>query len=183
MKVSEAIGKLKIGDTVWVKLKADGFDDIGAPLKVASPVDYDYMWIHENDEISLTEPQPEKVEVPDCMGTFLDRYPDKKETAMHIIMHDFTESKYFDEFVKFPLTDYPMGWDRLMASALMFGYTAEQPKRWVVKNDGLVFSGFYGGGFNVLPRFTKEEHCYYKFTDRKKAEAVATLVEGSVEEV
>lgn len=62
MKVSEAIGKLKIGDTVWVKLKADGFDDIGAPLKVASPVDYDYMWLHEEDEISLTEPQAEKVE-------------------------------------------------------------------------------------------------------------------------
>ena len=47
----------------------------------------------------------------------------------------------------------------------------------------LGIGGFYGGGFNVLPRFTKEEHCYYKFTDRKKAEAVATLVEGSVEEV
>ena len=128
------------------------------------------------------EPQAEKVEVPSCMSIFLDHYPDKAETSMHIVMHDFTESEYFSEFAKIPLANYPMGWDRLMASALMFGYTIK-PKRWVVKNDGLVFSGFYGGGFNVLPRFTKEEHCYYKFTDRKKAEAVATLVEGSVEEV
>lgn len=129
----------------------------------------------------IDEPQAEKVEVPSCMGTFLDRYLDKKETAMHIIMHDFTESKYFDEFAELPLADYPMGWDKLMASALMFGYTVK-PKRWVVKSkDHISLESFINGTVN--PMWTTEEPLWMTFTDKSKAEAVATLVEGSVEEV
>lgn len=133
----------------------------------------------------LDEPQAEKVEVPSCMGTFLDRYLDKKETAMHIIMHDFTESKYFDEFAELPLADYPMGWDRVMASALMFGYTVK-PKRWVVRQGG--GEAWYLQGFrnsldgDIVKQWCSHEGCI-KFTDKSKAEAVATLVEGSVEEV
>ena len=132
----------------------------------------------------IEEPQPDKVEVPSGMGIFLDHYPDKEETAMHIVMHDFTESEYFSEFAKVPRSSYPMGWDRLMASALMFGYTVK-PKRWVVKlpND------YYFSSWVSLYSLESDGVAYkfyddvFVFDDRTKAEAVATLVEGSVEEV
>lgn len=182
MKVSEAIDRLEVGETVWVKATVDRINNEGKYIRAMSNASSVYL--DGRDEISLTEPQAEKVEVPSCMGTFLDRYPDKKETAMHIIMHDFTESKYFDEFVKFPLTDYPMGWDRLMASALMFGYTVK-PKRWVVKAGD--YHSTYVDSLTITSEKSRhtisgKEKAHY-FTDRAKAEAVATLVEGSVEEV
>lgn len=176
MKVSEAIDRLKVGDTVWVKSKVTAINSENTKTSI---------YLDGDEEISLTEPQAEKVEVPSCMGTFLDRYPDKKETAMHIIMHDFCESKYFDEFAELPLADYPMGWDRLMASALMFGYTVK-PKRWVVKavNKKYFISLAYGSGIGSLAECSaKTKEDAYQFTDKSKAEAVATLVDGSVEEV
>lgn len=132
------------------------------------------------------KPQAEKVEVPSCMGTFLDRYPDKKETAMHIIMHDFCESKYFAEFAEFHLADYPMGWDRLMASALMFGYTVKKEPTWVVKNaNGKYFVSLsYGSVLGTLRQGQiASKRRAYEFPDKAKAEAVAVLVDGSVEEI
>lgn len=181
MKVSEAIDRLEVGDEVWVKGVVDVvYRGLHPSINIR-----EVGWFSENTEISLTEPQSEKVEVPSCMGTFLDRYPDKKETAMHIIMHDFTESKYFDEFAELPLADYPMGWDRLMASALMFGYTVK-PKRWVVRLDnGRYVNDFQEAEFCIGIGITLEMDCLppFKFTDKSKADAVAVLVEGSVEEV
>lgn len=58
MKVSEAIGRLEVGDTVWVKGKVLDFDRGGydhCPLEVS--LFYEDEWIHENDEISLTDDQ------------------------------------------------------------------------------------------------------------------------------
>ncbi|HIX69278.1 MAG TPA: hypothetical protein IAA27_00940 [Candidatus Enterococcus stercoravium] len=131
----------------------------------------------------IEEPQAEKVEVPSCMGIFLDSYPDKEETAMHIVMHDFTKSEYFSEFAEIPLANYPMGWDRLMASALMFGYTVEQPKRWVVRTSSAYFEQFSGDSNHPFNFDATHNICVaLTFTDRKKAEAVAILIGGTVEE-
>lgn len=72
----------------------------------------------------------------------------------------------------------------------LFGYTVEQPKRWVVKNDrGYVamenFEDFntcrVGVRMSIVDK--KSEGSAWDDVDRKKAEAVATLVDGSVEEV
>ncbi|MGP5429512.1 hypothetical protein ACTXNW_08660 [Enterococcus malodoratus] len=62
----------------------------------------------------------------------------------------------------------------------------EQPKRWVVMQGGS--EAWYLQGFrNSLDGDIVKQWCSYegciKFTDRKKAEAVATFVDGSVEEV
>ena len=62
----------------------------------------------------------------------------------------------------------------------------EKPKRWVVMQGGSEV--WYLQGFrNSLDGDIVKQWCSYegciKFTERKKAEAVATLVEGSVEEV
>lgn len=182
MKVSEAIGKLKIGDTVWVKLKADGFDDIGAPLKVASPVDYDYMWLHEEDEISLTEPQGEKVEVPEFIAKLIRKYKERNGTLFCSIADLYNDSDEYKWYVN-NAEIYERAW--------VNGYTVK-PKRWVVKykpthhsSGEWYFIGFVGGDATLKPNCASHVDCktVIKFTDKSKAEAVAVLVEGSVEEV
>lgn len=62
----------------------------------------------------------------------------------------------------------------------------EKPKQWVVKRaDSDYITSFNQSLLNVNIDVTSSLDCasYYKFTDLKKAEAVATLVDGSVEEV
>lgn len=63
----------------------------------------------------------------------------------------------------------------------------EQPKRWVVKlpETGKYFANIsYGKMFGMIAEISEREaKDAYPFTDRAKAEAVATLVEGTVEEV
>ena len=62
----------------------------------------------------------------------------------------------------------------------------EEPKRWVVRQGGSEV--WYLQGFrnsldgDIVKQWCSHEGCI-KFTDKSKAEAVATLVEGSVEEV
>lgn len=62
----------------------------------------------------------------------------------------------------------------------------EKPKQWVVKRaDSDYITSFNQSLLNVNIDVTSSLDCasYYKFTDLKKAEAVALLVDGSVEEV
>ena len=73
-----------------------------------------------------------------------------------------------------------------MAKAHLYGYTVK-PKRWVVKfgsNLAYYFNGWYTDA-SIRPNgnSNKGDSSVMVFTDRTKAEAVATLVEGSVEEV
>ncbi|WP_270693135.1 DUF1642 domain-containing protein [Enterococcus malodoratus] len=67
------------------------------------------------------------------------------------------------------------------------GYEVEEePKRWVVRQGGSEV--WYLQGFrnsldgDIVKQWCNHEGCI-KFTDKSKAEAVATLVEGSMEEV
>ena len=178
MKVKDIIKDLTDLDEVWVKGKIERLD--GSDYHLVIAFNNRRCFFSKNDEIELGKSVGDKVEVPSCMGIFLDRYRDKEETAMHIIMHDFTKSEYFLEFAGIPLADYPMGWDRLMASALMFGY-AVKPKRWVVKKSAdRYFKAFNGIDFRPSLVIYEDHPCL--FTDRKKAEAVALLIDGEVEE-
>ena len=180
MKVSEAIDRLEVGDTVWVKGKVLDFDRGGydhCPLEVS--LFYEDEWLHENAEISLTEPQAEKVEArlaehwnedigdvlwwnfpveePPYCGTPLDEHFPKYKTHFSVI-------------------DMPN--------------ENEKPKRWVVKYESAgkiyYFTKWYQNNGNPFePNGSKEKHYsgVAKFTDKSKAQAVAVLVEGSVEEV
>lgn len=67
----------------------------------------------------------------------------------------------------------------------LFGYTVEQPKRWVVKyqNDDYFLCMTVGSGFGSPSACTKIKEKAYPFADKKKAEAVATLIDGSAEEI
>lgn len=62
------------------------------------------------------------------------------------------------------------------------GYTVKQEPKWVVKSkDHIGLESFVN--WTVKPMWTTEEPLWMTITDKSKAEAVATLVYGSVEEV
>ena len=113
----------------------------------------------------IDEPQAEKVEVTEKQAELLRAF--KGESIFELLTNCLVED------------------EELMAKAKLFGYTVK-PKRWVVRLDnGRYVNDFQEAKFCVGIGITLEMDCLppFKFTDRAKAEAVATLVEGSVEEV
>lgn len=133
----------------------------------------------------LDEPQTEKVEVPDFVAEWYESHKDDLEDAIsdqidhgHDIVLD--TRKDFDVWF-FDESDHPI--ETLIR--MKDGYTVK-PKRWVVKvvNEKYFVSLAYGSGIGSLAECSaKTKDDAYPFTDKSKAEAVATLVEGSVEEV
>lgn len=132
----------------------------------------------------IDEPQAEKVEVPDFVAEWYESHKDDLEDAIsgqidhgHDIVLD--TRKAFDVWF-FDESDCPI--ETLIR--MKDGYTVK-PKRWVVRQGGSEV--WYLQGFrnsldgDIVKQWCSHEGCI-KFTDRAKAEAVATLVEGSVEE-
>lgn len=111
----------------------------------------------------IDEPQAEKVEVTERQAQLLEAY--EGETLYALLGE-------CDEYEQ-----------ELLAKAKLFGYTFK-PKRWVVKMATGYFMDFEEGcneeGFEWV---SSSKSCCLVFTDKSKAEAVAVLVEGSVEEV
>lgn len=109
----------------------------------------------------LDEPQTEKVEITERQERLLKKYEDEP-------FHRLLNNCRTDE-------------EDLLARARLNGYTIKS-KRWVVKNkEHIGLESFINGTVN--PVWTTEEPLWMTFTDKAKAEAVATLVEGTVEEV
>lgn len=120
----------------------------------------------------LDEPQGEKVEVTEKQAELLRAFRD--ESLYELLANCLGED------------------EDLMAKAKLFGYTVK-PKRWVVKFNEAE-TDFYFMGWSAIYKTDdnpfvpngykeKDKDCVFKFDDLKKAESVATLVEGSVEEV
>lgn len=185
MKVSEAIDRLKVGDTVWVKGEVERIDEYsGSPLDVRFL--YECRWFSEDDEISLTEPT-KKVEIPLYVAEWIE-FCKEQEFSLYSAMSDkhlidgtFILSNPYQSFRSWLLDeDYH---EEIFARAWLDGFTIE-PKRWVVKIGD--YHSTYIESLTIIPklRYTlSEQEGAYKFTDKSKAKAVATLVEGSVEEV
>lgn len=113
----------------------------------------------------LDEPQAEKVEVTEKEAIEIEEHKQAGE-SVYEYLDSITVSTNLDD-------------DRL-AKAYLFGYTVK-PK-WVVKSkDHIGLESFINGTVN--PMWTTEEPLWMTFTDHAKAEAVAILVEGSVEEI
>lgn len=112
----------------------------------------------------IEEPKPEKVEVTEKQAELLRAF--KGESIYELLTNCLVED------------------EELMAKARLFGYTVK-PKRWVVR------AGEYHATYVDSLTITSEKSHHtisgkdraYYFTDKSKAEAVATLVEGSVEEI
>ncbi len=164
MKVSEAIDRLKVGDTVWLKgtfdLRLIDTEEIRLEFSDACSG----LWLNGEQEISLTEPQAEKVEVTEEQAQLL------KEREGETIFTQLSVCKSEEE--------------ELFARAILFGYTVKQEPKWVVKKgkDCVLTSFTFFDEKSVNYESNSYGKNYMYFTDRTKAEAVATLVEGSVEE-
>lgn len=163
MKVGEAIDQLEIGDTVWAKATVNAINFEGGYIRAENTKTSIYL--DGNAEISLEEPQAEKVEITERQAQLLEAYEGE---TLYALLGECNEYE-----------------QELLAKAKLFGYTVK-PKRWVVRQGGSEV--WYLQGFrnsldgDIVKQWCSHKGCI-KFTDRAKAEAVATLVEGSVEEV
>lgn len=172
MKVSEAIEKLTIKrDDVlhFQKLYKPG--DVGWSANESKAIAFN---IAINTLEQIDEPQAEKVEVPDFVAELIRKYKAKKETLVCSISNLHRESDEYKWYV-----DNAEIYERAWAN----GYTVK-PKRWVVRAGD--YHSTYVDSLTITSEKSRhtisgKEKAHY-FTDRAKAEAVATLVEGSVEE-
>lgn len=161
--------------------------------KVLELVSTSFRFDKENFWNQLKEmdmlPQAENVEVPDWFDQWYKAvkndsvYP--KETALKLINQcgwgHMLEYQSGENVPDSNMTVW-INENRLLANrAILDGYTVK-PKRWVVKSEKhIALESFLSG--TVTPMWTTEEPLWMTFTDKSKAEAVAVLVEGSVEEV
>lgn len=160
MKVSEAIDRLKVGDEVWVKSKVTAINFEGGYIR--SENTKTSIYLDGDAEISLTEPQAEKVEITERQERLLKKYED--EPFHRLLNNCRTDDEY------------------LLARARLNGYTVKQEQKYRVRVNGRIVKHLQFLKDNQINSFT-ENGTPMTFTDKSKAEAVATLVEGSVEEV
>lgn len=170
MKVSEAIDRLAVGDTVWVKGEVN-YTNKAELFSICCDLATTSFWICDDDEISLTEPQAEKVEV-----------------ELTRSQADFMKEHENDSLYKLMRASIPE-YEELFARARLNGYTVK-PKRWVVTttdSDTCYLKRFRMGkeclDGDISKVWVGELGWAFTFDDRAKADAVALLVDGSVEEV
>lgn len=191
VKVNEVIKKLNVGDEVWLKGKINDkvlpTEETGCstiyPIHVSG-----FGYIGKDTEISLTEPQAEKVEVPGFVGNWYESNKHKLERAIIDVACSMEKGEFpfnlpFEDWFIYP-GNHPI---ETLIKMKLNGYTVKS-KRWVVKfereGEPCYFSEWlYTYTLRGTGCWDKSHKDVYIFTDRAKADAVATLVEGSVEEV
>lgn len=189
MKVSEAIEKLTVkrDDALhFQKLYRAG--DVGWSANESKAIAFK---IAINTLQQIDEPQAEKVEVPDWFDQWYKAvkndsvYP--KETALKLINQcgwgHMLEYQSGENVPDSNMTVW-INENRLLANrAILDGYTVKL-KRWVVRTSSAYFEQFSGDSNHPFNFDATHNICVaLTFNDRAKAEAVATLVEGSVEEI
>ena len=135
----------------------------------------------------IDEPQAEKVEVPDFVAEWYESHENNLNQAIYDATIDSYDHRHKTEFEEWFIDSRNDTYGTLIR--MKDGYTVK-PKRWVVKNDrGYVamenFKDFKNQRVGVKLTITgeKSESLAWDDVDLEKAEAVAVLVEGTVEEV
>lgn len=132
----------------------------------------------------IDEPQAEKVEVPDFVAKW---YRENKSNLESNIAAAFRRIGSDEHYTKGSIYEWLNDSSNEPIQTLFKmkdGYTVK-PKRWVVKNE----EGYYFVAFSKYAKtpfegvFSASVTDFVTFDDKSKAEAVATLVEGSVEEI
>lgn len=190
--------KLKRGNKILLEAKVIETDRSKSPLKLSfDSTNYGRgdVWFSGDANFTVVEPpQVEKVEVPDWFDQWYKKlivdcsYYESKALVLINQCGDGHVLENFDGGIFGGTAKNSViytGWinsNRELASrAILDGYTAK-PKQWVVKSkDHIGLESFVNGTVN--PMWTTEEPLWMTFTEKSKAEAVATLIEGSVEEV
>lgn len=195
MKVSEAIEKLTVkrDDALhFQKLYRAG--DVGWSANESKAIAYSTAI---NVLEQLDEPQAENVEVSQEFADWVEKAMVYQVMTKEWCLKEITNMGWGDWLhdpqngEKYPCDDHwsceVYGNKEKHIKAIYDGYTVK-PKRWVVKfkqqNEQFYFIGWMNS-YSTLPAGygDKEADNVIKFTDRAKAEAVATLVDGTVEEV
>lgn len=127
--------------------------------------------------------EPQKVTVPACIAKWILKCQELNWNLSDLLAPEIFDSPFAlntKEWLRQDKQNYD-----ILARAWLDGYEVEESK-WVVKRaDSDYVTSFNQSLLNTNIDVTSSLDCvsYYKFTDLKKAEAVATLVDGSVEEV
>lgn len=132
----------------------------------------------------LDEPQAEKVEVPPMIDKFIKDHTDPIFEICAWSDHYGNDGRTCDDPELSVVLDWYGNNTTEFYEAVVNGYTVK-PKRWVVK----LSNNYYFSSWVSLYSLEADGTAYkfyddvFVFDDHAKAEAVATLVEGSVEEV
>ena len=195
MKVSEAIEKLTIkrDDALhFQKLYRAG--DVGWSANESKAIAFN---IAINTLEQIDEPQADKVEVPDWFDQWYKKlivdcsYHESKALVLINQCGDGHVLENFDGGIFGGTAKNSViytGWinsNRELASrAILDGYTVK-PKRWVVKDsDGEYVYDLHLCHIDTTAHSSNTtQFDILTFTDKSKADAVATLVDGTVEEV
>lgn len=178
MKISEAIEKLTIkrADALHFQKLLYKPGDVGWSANESKAIAFN---IAINTLEQIDEPQAEKAEVPDYVAEWIE-YAKKKGHAVIESANPWdlygAEWKKADDWINQNQDSF--------ARAFMDSYTVK-PKRWVVKDrkGECIYELRLAYTDTTMVNTNKTGIDGLVFTDRAKAEAVATLVEGTVEEV
>ena len=133
----------------------------------------------------IDEPQAEKVEVLDFVADWYRANKMNLESNIAAAFRRIGSDEHYTKGLIYEWLNDSSNKPIQTLFKMKNGYTVE-PKRWVVKQGGSEV--WYLQGFrnsldgDIVKQWCSHEGCI-KFTDKSKAEAVAVLVEGSVEEV
>ncbi|MGG5319262.1 DUF1642 domain-containing protein [Enterococcus sp. AZ072] len=142
-----------------------------------------------SESIGLVEQldEPQKVKVPAIMAEYINYCIANERTlaeALSGLDRDFKIPDYLYPAIKW-LEDSIN--QNIFAQAWLFGYEVEEEPKWVVKrkdNGKYVESLALGKGIGFIAETTAlVQEDAYKFSDKVKADAVANLIDGTVEKV
>nr|DAY95617.1 MAG TPA: Protein of unknown function (DUF1642) [Caudoviricetes sp.] len=134
---------------------------------------------------NLEESEAEKVEVSECVAEWFEENKGDINQAMYNITIDIHGNRHTTEFEKWFSDSRNDTYGTIVR--MKDGYTIK-PKRWVVKKGKQNFYFCYFKGESLMPIWVHDDAILFdndrkNFTDKAKAEAVATLVNGSVKEI
>lgn len=139
----------------------------------------------------LDEPQAEKVEVPDFVAEWYEHHKPKTLEAKFMHIENAADDRVVNWYEKCKgRHNNPRGNSQeILAMMDLFGYEIEEEPRWVVKYippfvDDFRYYSMDDEIFDITESsWTSDKEDAYPFTEKEKAEALALLVDGSVEEV
>lgn len=118
--------------------------------------------------------EPEKVVIPKFVADWIESLPEnvKLRTIFSVKNHSYEEAQHWV-------------WrnSEIFARAWLDGYEVEKEPQWVVRYEDGYFSEEIKFGCGIGGDWVDEVSRAYHFTDKAKAEAVALLIGGTVEEV
>lgn len=131
----------------------------------------------------LDKPQVEKVEVPDFVAEWYEENEGDINQAMYNATIDVYSNRHTTEFEKWFSDSRNDTYGTIVR--MKDGYTVKQEPKWIVKtSEGYWVNSITSNLHNSkVIDFSDNKRPSLIFLDKKTAEAVATLIDGSVEEV